>query len=256
MAIIVFEHSPLGGCLRLGEVLRDLGQQLRIIQMFEGDQVPPDLDDVDGVISMGGPQSANDADDFLQREMNFIRAADAAQLPIVGICLGSQLTAKALGGEVGRLPGGGAGSPGAGGIELGWHDVTLNDVGREDILHTGLAWTSKQFHWHNEYVTKLPPGARLLGSSKACPVQHWASGVRTYCFQHHPEMFPATIEAWIKDEPGDLDRAGIAVDELRAQTKEFYAGYDRQRNRLFEQIALFLMPVERRFTGLVKDLRH
>lgn len=247
MAIIVFEHSPLGGCLRLGEVLRDYGQLLRIIQMFEGDPVPPDLDDVDGVISMGGPQSANDADEFLQDEMNFIRAADAAQVPIVGICLGSQLTAKALGGEVGRL---------VGGIELGWHDVTLNDVGREDILHTGLPWTSTQFHWHNESVTKLPPGARLLGGSKACPVQHWGSGVRTYCFQHHPEVFPATIEAWIKDESGDLDRAGIAADQLRAQVKEFYPEYDRLRDRLFEQIALFLMPVERRFAGLVKDLRH
>ncbi len=248
MAILVFEHSGRTGVQRLGRTLRDHGHRLRIVRIHEGEPIPVDLDDVDGIVSCGGPQSSNDdALPWLEPQMALMREAHALQLPIVGLCLGSQILARALGGSVGRL------EPGP---EISWHEVRLTPVGREDPLHAGIAWSSVQPHWHNEEVKELPPGARLLASSDRCKVQAWALNLRTYGFQYHPEIEADTMENFIEDEPDALVRAGISREELRRQTQEHYPAFARLSSRLFEQITLLLMPVDRRFAGLVKDLHH
>jgi GMP synthase-like glutamine amidotransferase len=249
MAIVVLEHSDLDPSLRLGKTLRDYGHRLRVRRVHRGEPVPADLDDVHGVISMGGEPSSNDASlPWLAPEMAFLRAAHAAALPVVGICLGCQVLARALGGEVGPV-----GGPG---IEIGWQPVTLTDAGRDDIVHSGIGWSTMQFHWHREMVTKLPPGARALASSKLSPVQAWSIGLRTYAFQFHPEVEPATIDAWIADDPEALAEGGITEADIRGQTQANYAAFHRITQRLFEQIALLLMPVDRINRGLVKDLMH
>ena len=184
MAVVVIQHGPSTGAQRLGAALRDYGHRLRVISLHERDALPADLDDVDGVVITGGPQSATDDHDWLEPEKEFLRGADAAGLPVVGICLGSQILAAALGGEVG---------PVEDGIELGWHEVTLTPVGTDDAVHAGIAWRSMQFHWHRQQVTETPPGARVLASSERCPVQSWATGLRTYGFQYHPEIYRATV---------------------------------------------------------------
>ena len=247
MAIVVFEHSATTGALRLGATLRDYGHKLRVVGLNDDGAIPMDLDDVDGVITTGGPQAANDDRPWAEPEMKFLQAAHEAELPIVGICLGNQVLAKALGGEVGPIKGG---------IELGWHEVSLTDAGRDDIIHAGLAWESMQFHWHREQVTKPPPGARVLAKSKRCNVQAWALGLRTYAFQYHPEVYPETIDIWAEDEPEALEEAGLLLDKLNEQTREHYPAFERLTARLFESIALLLMPADRRITGLVKDLHH
>lgn len=249
MAIIVLQHSERGGVGRLGATLRDYGHKLRFIRPADGQPLPPDLDDVDGVISLGGPQSANDADAWIAEEQKYLRDAADAGLPVIGICLGSQMLAKAMGGAVGRM---------AGGIELGWSAVSMTDPGKDDILHTGLPWHMTTFHWHREEVTTLPPGAKLLASSAKCKVQAWMMGLRVYGFQHHPECDRRMIESWIEDTDGprDLAEAAITADELRAMTDQHYPAYERLTQRLFESIALFLMPVDRVNPGVVKDLHH
>src|SRR5690242_13136135 len=134
MAILVFEHSNDSGSERLGETLRDYGARLRVLHLHEGDHVPGDLDDVDGIISCGGPQAAyDDSVPWLEAQMNLMRQAHAEEMPVLGICLGSQILARALGGKVEKNPAG---------IEFGWHEVKLNPVGREDPLHAGIAWSS------------------------------------------------------------------------------------------------------------------
>jgi GMP synthase-like glutamine amidotransferase len=249
MAIVVLEHSDLDPSLRLGMALRDYGHALQVARLHRGQPVPPDLDDVHGVIAMGGAPSANDDSlPWLQREMAFLREASDAALPVIGICLGCQVLARALGGEIGPVP--------APGIEVGWHEVHLTDAGRDDILHSGIGWTTTMFHWHREMVTRLPPGARLLASSAACPVQAWARGLRTYGFQHHPEIGRAAIEAWSADEPHALVEAGLDSSELAAATERHYPVFERITGRLFEQIALYLMPMERLNRGLARELQH
>lgn len=247
MAVVVFEHSPTCGVMRLGSTLRDYGHRLRVIRLDEGEPVPADLDDVDAVVATGGRHSALDPHAWLEPEMDFLRRADAAALPVVGICLGSQILARALGGEVG---------PVEGGIELGWQDVTLSPAGCEDPLHAGIAWTSKQFEWHRDQVTTPPPGARVLASSERSPNQTWARGLRTYGFQYHPEILPATPTRWAADKPDDLAEAGVSEGLIREATQQHYPAFERLTERLFESMALYLLPADRRNRGLVKDLHH
>jgi len=247
MAIIVFEHSEHVGAGRLGAALRDYGHTLRFIRPQDGEPIPPDLDDVDGVIACGGPQSANDDTPWIRQEMSYLRDACDAGLPVIGNCLGSQMLAKALGGSVARMPGG---------IELGWQRCTMTDAGRDDILHTGLPWDMNVFQWHREEVASLPTGAKLLASSAKCKVQVWSMGLRIYGFQHMMTVSPVTIEEWIDLEPNALDEAGTAREELLAATQMHYPTFERLTQRLYESIALFLMPVDRKNRGVVKDLHH
>jgi GMP synthase (glutamine-hydrolysing) len=245
--IIVFEHSPSTGALRLGAALRDYGHRVRCVSLHGGEPVPADLDDVDGVVSAGGRQSPLDDEPWMDAELDYLRQANEAGLPVVGICLGNQLLARALGGAVGPLDAG---------IELGWQDVRLTPAGAEDPLHAGLPWNALQFHWHRFEVSKPPDGARVLARSERCGVQTWALGLRTYGFQYHPEVYPETIETWAREDPQAFDEAGITPDLLRSQTTELYRPVARLRDRLFESMALRLFPADRRVAGLVKDLHH
>jgi GMP synthase (glutamine-hydrolysing) len=164
----------------------------------------------------------------------------------VGLCLGSQLLGRALGGTVSRLE-----AP-----EVGWHEVTLTPTGCEDPLHAGIAWTSVQPHWHQDHVSELPAGARLLSSSTRCPTQAWAVGLRTYGFQYHPEIEASAMERWAEQDPDMLRAGGLTLDQLRQQTETHYPTCARLADRLFQSIALLLIPVDRRYQGIVKDLHH
>ncbi len=247
MAIVVLQHSPSAGAMRLGAALRDYGHGLRVIDLHAGEPVPRDLDDTDGILSTGGHMSANGSHEWLEPEMELLRRADDADLPVIGLCLGCQILTRALGGEVG---------PVEGGIELGWHELSLTPAGAEDPLHAGIAWTSMQLHWHREQATRPPDGARVLATSQRCPVQAWTRGLRTYGFQYHAEAEADTIETWASEHPEDLKEARITLDELRAQTAAHFESYARLTGRLFESIALLLVPVDRRYEGVVRDLHH
>lgn len=248
MATLVIEHSPTCRLDRLGSVLSSYGHQLRLVRLHRGEALPGDLDDVDAIVSLGGPQSANGPEPWIAPQMALLKSAHDRQLPIVGLCLGSQILARALGGAVGPLEGAG--------IELGVHPVTLSPAGREDPLFTGIGWEHPQFHWHSEQVTTLPPGSRLLASSRMCKVQAWGLGLRTFGIQFHPEVYADTIRAWAKESPDELKQAGLAPADLDKMITEHYATIERLSLRLFESIALFVMPVDRFNAGIVKDLHH
>ena len=248
MAILIFEHSDTSRAERLGVTLRDYGHRLHFVRLDQGDDMPRDLDNVDGSVSCGGPQSAyDDSHEWLKPQMELMRQANEIAMPIVGLCLGSQILARALGGKVEMMPDG---------IEFGWNEVSLTASGREDSIHAGMPWTSLMFHYHRDYVSELPPGARLLASSSQCKVQTWAVGLRTYGFQYHPEVTLQTIETWMREEPEALREANITPEQLREQNHKYYPAFERLTQRLFESIALFLMPVDRRYEGIVKELHH
>ena len=94
MSILIFEHSDSTNAERLAVTLRDSGHRLRIIKLHRGESIPDDLDNVDGIISCGGPQSAyDDSVEWLAPQMDLMRDANETGMPVVGLCLGSQILA-------------------------------------------------------------------------------------------------------------------------------------------------------------------
>jgi len=248
MAIVVFEHSDFSGSGLLGEILRDHGHKLRVVELHNGDAVPVDLDDVDGVVACGGWHSPmDDTIPWLEREMAYLQSAFEADVPVVGLCFGSQILARALGGEVAELEGG---------IELGWHPVQLTRDGKHDVVHAGVAWSTMQLHWHRWHVSKLPDDAKVLANSERCPVQAWSLGLRTYAFQYHAEVDRDDIARWADHAAEDLEEAGVTRENLMVATESHFRAMRRIAERIFSAVALLVMPVDRRIAGLTKDLHH
>lgn len=232
MAILVLQHSQTCRPGRLGLTLRDHAFKLDIRRVDQGDPLPGDLDDVDGIISLGGPQQVDQDLPWIDGECALLRAAHEAQLPIVGICLGHELLAKALGGEVGPSQ-----TP-----EAGFVDVDILPGAHTDTLLAGIAWHSPQFAHHSYEVTKAPPGAQVLAKSAACAIQAFRAGLRSYGFQYHFEADRTIIEAIMHDgcpNPAHRHVDGGAID---AQLERHYATFARLADRLCVNIATCLIP--------------
>ena len=242
MAILVIQHSKISDAGHLGAALRTNGQKVRTVRVDLGQQLPADLDDVHGLVSLGGPQSANDAHAWVAQEQSLMRDAHAAGIPVLGLCLGAQMLAKALGGEVSRMP-----KP-----ELGWVTVKAASIGVEDVLHGGIGWSQTVFASHGEHVSKLPEGATPVMKGDACPVQAFRVGATSYGFQYHPEWTRETIgtevDSW---SDAELSAAGTTKADLRQKTAEHYPHAERNSKRLFEAVNLLLMPASRQQRGLV-----
>ncbi|MCA9312378.1 MAG: type 1 glutamine amidotransferase [Phycisphaerales bacterium] len=233
MAIILFQHAAHCRPGRLGTTLRDHGFTLDIRRLDDGDPVPPDFDNVEGVISMGGPQNVGEAHAWIKRETEFLREAHERQLPVVGVCLGAQLLAHALGGEVGPMEGAG---------EIGFTDVNILPPAQTDTVLSGIAWRSPQFQKHKQEVKKLPAGAALLASSDRCKVQAFRAGMRSYGFQYHFECDMDMIRTFTKDSVGELHGAGLTTDEFEKQCQTKYEMFARLADRLCLNIATYLIP--------------
>lgn len=231
MSIIVFQHSDKCRPGRLGVTLRDHAFDLDIRRIDEGDDVPPDLDDVDAVIALGGPQNVGEQR-WMQREMDFLRLAHEHNLPVIGICLGAQLLAAALGGRVEAMQA----------MEIGMVDVSLTEHGQTDIIHAGVPWMCPAFEKHKQHVAELPPGATLLASSEQCTVQAFRAGMRTYGFQHHLECDRSMIDGLMADARLELHSVGLTTDEFAKQLDADYERFSRMADRICLNIATFLIP--------------
>ena len=236
MSILIIEHSDLTGSDRLGQRLLEDGHRLQVVRVHLGEQVPNDLDEIDGVISCGGPQNPDCNEPWVEQELALLRSADTLEIPLFGLCLGSQLLARALGGEVSRceVP------------EMGWYDIDLTPVGRADFVLSGQPWSGPQFQWHHWQVSVLPEGATLLATSERCNVQVWMKGICTYAVQFHPECTPQRIESWIRDDAAQLGDAGISQESVIADTQQYFEDYLRLTDRLIDAISQLLMPMHSR----------
>ncbi|RMD60345.1 MAG: type 1 glutamine amidotransferase [Planctomycetota bacterium] len=235
MPTLVLQHHDIGSPGRLGEALRDHGHRLRVLRPDLGQPLPADLDDVEAVVALGGPQNVDDPPDkhpWLAQEIDLFRAAHEAQLPVVGVCLGAQLIAAALGGRVEPM-----GVP-----EIGFVDVQLTAAGQTDVTLAGIAWSSPQFSHHSRHVAEPPPGATLLASSQRCAVQAFRAGLRTYAFQYHFEADADMIRQLLRSAPEQMRQAGVLEEDIDKQLERSYAAFDRLGRRLCENIAELLAP--------------
>jgi len=230
MAIVVFQHDPHEDAGTLGQVLRDCGHRLRVVRLDAGDPVPSDLRDTDGVLALGGPMNVGQYTEhpWLSEEMNFLKQCHEAGKPVVGICLGAQLLATGLGGEVADGEA----------FEFGWHSVRLAFPGTIDPIYAGIRWESQQFHMHGQGVSELPPGAAPLAGSKLCRVQAFRVGLRTYGFQYHFEWTRSHIQSAATQVEAQVD--GVSGNEAVQHLARHYTDYRRTGDRLCRNLGTLL----------------
>jgi GMP synthase-like glutamine amidotransferase len=160
------------------------------------------VSNADALIFLGGSMSVNDDLWYLRRELDHIKTAMQSSQPVLGICLGAQLIAKALGASV---------YPNAA-REIGWAPVSLTSAAESDALFRGLH-TEVMFHWHGE-TFDVPKDAELLASSSACRHQAFRWGDRVYGLQFHLEVTPTMIAQWCREDEtcGDQREAREPID--------------------------------------------
>jgi len=190
MRIHCLQHVPFEGPGAISDWAADRGAELAATALFAGEPLP-DIEDFDWLVVLGGPMSVNDTGryPFLGLEMALIQTAADAGRGVLGLCLGGQLIARALGGTVTRAPE----------REIGWWPVRMSDAMGQWSLPNAF----DAFHWHGE--TFAPPaGARHIAASDGCPNQGFAIGERVVGLQFHLETTPAAARALIHHCPEDL----------------------------------------------------
>lgn len=239
MSIVIFQHAPSDGLGRLAPVLRDHGHRLDIRRLdlapaAGGRSIPPDLDGVSAVISLGGPQNVGEDHPWMRAELDFLRAAHERQLPVIGICLGAQMIAAALGGEVGPMP-----TP-----EFGFCRVTQTPAGNTDVMLAGIPWGTHQFQAHAQEIRKLPPDSALLASSPGCKVQCFRAGLRTYGFQYHFESLRDDIDGFARDAWGRsvMQALGLSETDLKSQCEQHFDTFARLGDRLCGNLVGLMFP--------------
>jgi GMP synthase (glutamine-hydrolysing) len=200
MPVLVFRHVPFEHLGRIAPALETAGIQFEYLDLCQNPEAKADIEGAAGLIVMGGPMSANDELPGIRTELAHIQQAAAAGRPVLGVCLGAQLIAKALGGRVYRNPV----------KEIGWYPVWWREAAGRDTLLAGLSGPETVFHWHGE-TFDLPPGAEWLARSEACPHQAFRVGGGIYGFQFHLEVTPAMIADWVAQELNSGDVRQLAA---------------------------------------------
>ena len=206
--ILVIEHEGDAGLGLVGERLRELGMDLRVVGPATGVAVPTTLDGADGLIVLGGSMGPNEDDraPWLPATRALLRSAVEQDLPTLGICLGAQLLTAATGGRVHEMPQG---------PEVGLNAVRFAEEAAADPLFGGLSGSEVPvLQWHWLEAERLPDGARLLASSEWCVNQAFRVGDHAWGVQCHPEALGDTAQAWANDSVEDLAELGVDGTEL------------------------------------------
>jgi len=235
--IIVLQDGAHLGPGRLGVTLRDHGFKIRFCRIDQdgADAVPGDLDNAHGLVVLGSPKPPTADEPWIERTLELIREAHEAQLPVIGLCMGHQLVARALGGEVEQLPQ----------MSLGFEPVELTVAGQTETLLSGIPWTTPMFQSHAYHVSKAPEGAIVLAKSETTPVECFKVGIRTYGFQFHFEFDRPGISRHFSIVKKTMGVDSMTLDQIDAQLDQHYARFARASDRLCLNIASFVVPFDR-----------
>jgi GMP synthase (glutamine-hydrolysing) len=208
--IWVLQHHPAENLGGIAAALEGAALAWQYVRVFNQQPIPRVMSGAGGLIILGGGETVYKLDrhPYLRDEIRLIESALAEGKPVLGICLGSQLLAAALGAVVRR----GAQR------EIGWYPVRLNDAASDDRLMRGLPGEFMAAHWHSD-VFDLPSGATALASSELTEVQAFRHGTNAYGILFHAEMTHEILAALLEEYGEGLKRAGIDGDAIASQAQ-------------------------------------
>ena len=208
---LVLRHLDIAHLGNLEPVLLSRGYEVEYVDVAEVDVSAIDPAAADLVVVLGGDMGVNESGEFafLRREVDLLAARlGSARLgsarPTLGICLGAQLMAEALGGSVTKGPT----------VEIGFREVVVTDAGRDSpVRHVaGIP----MMEWHGD-TFELPVEAQRLAGSAAYENEAWSIGDTVFAVQFHPELTGPMYEEWIVSGLAELDELGVSADDLRAE---------------------------------------
>lgn len=242
--LLVCQHVAYEILGTLDPLLRRSGVRIRYVNFDRDPRAKPCLDSYDGLVILGGPMSADQVERYphLDTEVELIRAAIDRDIAVLGICLGAQLIARALGSEVRRNPV----------KEIGWYDVSLTDEGRCDPVLRHFNATERLFQWHGD-TFDLPSAAVHLAASVDCANQAFRFGSKVYGLQFHLECDEALIERWLnvplhRDEIAQLG-GRIDPEIIRQQSPTHVARLKQLSDATFGEF-ISLLGVSKRYRAL------
>ncbi len=219
-------HSPGETVGLIGDVIKELRLPFRTVHLHDGEGLPRDTGDLDGLIVMGGPMNVDEVDryPFLLREVQLIEKVLSEKKPVLGICLGAQLIAKALGQKVypNKVK------------EVGWHPIQLTSEAAADPLFKNFPKEMNVLHWHGD-TFDLPTNAVHLAKTKSCANQAFRWGENTYALQFHFEVTPAMLNNWCRAscEQSFIQSAGENSNRIMDSTPAAFASLEPISNGFF-----------------------
>lgn len=232
-------HEILG---TLNPLLKRAGFRIRYVNFARHPDAQPSLDGYDGLVVLGGPMGVNDTDQFphLATELKLIEEAMRRDMPVLGICLGSQLIAKTLGAEVysNHVK------------EIGWYDVSATAEAERDPLLVKFRGTEKIFQWHGD-TFDLPRSAVHLAFSQVCANQAFRYGANVYGFQFHLEVDERMIHRWLRVTENQQEIAALSgtidAHRIHVETPDHIQRLHQLSDHVFSEfIHLFGIPKQRR----------
>lgn len=236
MKALIFQHLAAENSGLIGQFLNADGVDWSVVRLFDGEKIPP-LDKIDALFVLGGPMEVwqESRHMWLAEEKRAIYdAVRKIGVPTLGISLGHQLMAVALGGIVQKMQ-----AP-----EIGLFEVEMTSDGASDPMLYGLDATTRVFQWHGSEMVTLPEGANVLASSDACAIQAVRYSRTAYGLQFHPEMTSKKLEA-LASEPAYTDslKSGLgdkAVDQFLHSTGSALDTLEPQSRRLYENFMIIV----------------
>ena len=224
MGVLVVQHVRGEGPYAIGAALEAAGLRMRLCRVWAGDPLPEDLTGVDALVVMGGPMAAHSDEDFPTRgsELALLRAALAAEVPVLTVCLGAQLLAVAAGGTARK----------GWGLQVGWGEVRTSPQADTDPLLAGAPRRLRVLHWHGDTMV-LPEEAVLLASCDRYPVQAFRVGSAAWGLQFHLEADEETVDVFVAAFPEEAS----TVPDLRAATPGELAALAPHRDRVLGRFA-------------------